>query len=561
MSVEKKGFLAGVKYDDPLVVYRGRKVKRLAELIAGRELKVDPSLTVDLFYIFYLPAPILRRDVDREQWEYVVLESLASSRTTTEVRGKTLLDPFLSALAAGLFVAELGHAAEPPAGHRVEKIRFEDAEHVRAAVEKALSSTLSDIESIQVLKDVAGGFEPGSSSSFSLEEHGVEVLKLARDADVKRILAYLRGVKPWELGVERRRKRFKHGEISGYEHGRDFERISRSSLLLPDELFYLRYLQGKLLLYEKIVEESQGPIYVLLDKCIPAGSKVIRGDGEEIDISRVEPGDTVLSPLAGGLRGAVEAEVVEKVSAFKPAVAVKTEVSTLKASPDHIVPVAEGGAFRLLQVSQLRPGDRLLYYHAKKEAFVEAVVKEFYWLGESVVYDLRLRENHYYIADGFVVHNSGSMEGLKIDWAKAVALALYAKASRSGREFYLRFFDSQPYELIKLSRRADPSRVLEAVRYIARVRGSGGTDISRAIIMATIDIRRRKVPEESDIVLITDGIDRVMEETVRHNLRKADTRLITVMIHGDNQSLRKVSHKYFSVKQLDTTGLLTVVEA
>jgi len=416
-----EGYLKGINYDDPVVKYRGSKVKRLAEVLAGRKLDLPANLAIDVFYLFYLPAPLLEEKAQPSR-EYRVLSALSKSPNSAVLRSRTMMDSFTSSIAAGVFLSEL-KLLEEATGRSSKGLQQENLgdSEIERIVEKALTTVSIDVENVKRLKTLIEGLEPGSASQLSFEENAQEVLRLARDLDVRRILDVLRGLKPWELGVDRKRRRFKHGEIAGYEYGNDIERIAPSNLVLPDDIFYVKYAQRKLLLYEKVVEESLGPIYVLLDK-------------------------------------------------------------------------------------------------------------------------------------------SGSMDGVKITWGKAVALSLYLKAVRSGREFYMRFFDSQPYPLVKVGRYPKPSDVIRLLDYIARVKGAGGTDISRAIITACTDIRSGSVGLESDIVLITDGVDRIAENMVSYNLKRADTRLITVMIMGDNDSLRNISYKYMRVEKLDRGSVIKVVE-
>ncbi|ADV64696.1 vWA domain-containing protein [Desulfurococcus mucosus] len=412
------GFLKGIDYGDPVVKYRGWRVRRLAEKLAGRRLNLQGALAVDVFYILYLPAPVPREGAGEPGRE--IIEALLDSPNLPVIRGKTLMDSFTSSIAAAVFLSEV-KMLEAALGHTQGAGRGVDYSEARRIVERALTTVSMDVENVKMLKSIAEGLEPGSLSQLSFEEDAVEVLRLARDVDARRILEVLRGLKPWELGIEKRRRRFKHGEITGYEYGRDIERVAPSNLALPEDVFYIKYLQRRLLLYEKAVEESMGPVYVLLDK-------------------------------------------------------------------------------------------------------------------------------------------SGSMDGTKITWGKAVAVSLYLKAVRTGREFYIRFFDSQPYPLLRVRRRPRPGEALRLIDHVVRVKGAGGTDISRAIITACTDIRTGSAGRESDIVLITDGVDRIAESMVRLNLKKADARLITVMVMGDNDGLKRVSQKYMSVEKLDRESMLRVIE-
>ncbi|MCY0868315.1 MAG: VWA domain-containing protein [Desulfurococcus sp.] len=418
--VSVKGLLKGVNYDDPVVKYRGEKVKRLAEKLAGGKLKLSSSLASDVFYMFYLPIPILREDNDGSSRDHLILKALSESPSFKAVRTKTVMDTLISSLAASIFLSQVKLLEEKTSRSR-EAVENNGDSSIKEIVEKALTQVGIDVENARRLKLIAEGLEPGSTSRLSFDEDLLEVIQLARDVDVRRILEILRGLKPWDIKAVRKKSRFKRGEILGYEYGRDFERMVPSNLALPDEIFYTRFAQKRLLLYEKAVEEALGPLYVLLDK-------------------------------------------------------------------------------------------------------------------------------------------SGSMDGTKITWAKAVAISLYLKAVKSNREFYLRFFDSQPYILVKAGRSVNPSEAIKLMSFVARVRGAGGTDISRAIITACTDIRSGKVNRRSDIVLITDGIDRVNENIIRYNLKKADSKLITVMIMGDNDSLRSLSYRYMRVEKLDREGVLRVVE-
>ncbi len=159
-----------------------------------------------------------------------------------------------------------------------------------------------------------------------------------------------------------------------------------------------------------------------------------------------------------------------------------------------------------------------------------------------------------------LLDKSGSMEGTKILWAKATALALFMRARTEKRPFYIRFFDSTPYSLVKVSVKVKPSEILRLMEYIAKVKSGGGTDITRAIISACDDIENSRAKGASDVILITDGEDRVSDAIIRRMLRRASAKLITVMIRGDNADLRRLSYKYFRVVQLSSKEILQIVE-
>ncbi|BBD72885.1 hypothetical protein HS1genome_1274 [Sulfodiicoccus acidiphilus] len=178
---------------------------------------------------------------------------------------------------------------------------------------------------------------------------------------------------------------------------------------------------------------------------------------------------------------------------------------------------------------------------------------------ETLLYEKQIRESLgplYLLLD-----KSGSMDGEKILWAKAVALALYSRARRENRDFYMRFFDNIPYPLIKVMKNAKSKDVIKMIEYIGKIRGGGGTDISRSVLSACEDIREGPVKGVSEIILLTDGEDKIAETAVRRSLKDAKSTLISVMIRGDNNDLRRVSDNYFSVYKLDHEDLLKIVEA
>ena len=427
-----KGFLRNINYEDPVVKYRGLKVLRIAKLIAEKELKIPLHLAVDIFYSFYLPMPILidKQEIPSNKMkDYNIINYLLRSSFIHDIRSRTVVDGLMSSIAASIFITELIKLEEEtrPTATSSSKRKGEETstptneQAIRRNVEKAISNTLRDVENAKKLKSLIEGDQPGSVSVMAYEEYGPELIRLARNIEVRKILDILRGIKPWSINIPEKKQRFKHGELTGYELGKDIERIVPSILALPDELFYIKYLENRLLLYQKMLSQGKGPLYVLLDK-------------------------------------------------------------------------------------------------------------------------------------------SGSMDGMKMTWAKAVALSLYMRAIKEHREYYFRFFDSIPYPLAKVEKRPKASQVLKLIDYIAQVRGSGGTDISKAIITACNDIRAGNVNKMSDIILITDGVDRIAEQLVLYNLKRANARLITVMIMGDNKSLKNISTKYFSVMKLSQKHLLQIVE-
>ncbi len=187
-----------------------------------------------------------------------------------------------------------------------------------------------------------------------------------------------------------------------------------------------------------------------------------------------------------------------------------------------------------------------------KEFFLTKFVENALLLYKKVIPEVR---GPFYV----LLDKSGSMMGTKIIWAKAVTLALAQRAVRERRDFYVRFFDSIPYPPLHVSKRLRGKDVVKLLEYIARIRANGGTDITKAVLTAVEDIILSNNRNIADIVLITDGEDRVAVSNIRKSLARARAKLHTVMIHGNNPDLRAASDTYMAVTKLSKEEALQVI--
>ena len=448
------GFLRGVDYDDPLVRYRGERISYTLKKLLGREIQLDENFLIDTFYLHYLPMPIpktkgevskekeimfnfidmmLNSDLVLRNREYSIANSAVSmalsvsyvqnlieeleriKRTSQSQEERQMAEQILNGLMKGSGMREGKKNSETQQNQQMEKL-------MKQVHEKALNKAMEDAESVRSMQRIVGGNGAGTGSILNFEGEIHEVLRLARNTEIRKILEFLSGMPRLGSYTKKKTTRFSRGELYGYEEGSDLERLVPSELAYPEELFYIKLAESQLLLYQKRIKEVLGPIYLLLDK-------------------------------------------------------------------------------------------------------------------------------------------SGSMDGEKIIWAKAVALALYSRARRENRDFYIRFFDNIPYPLIKVIRNAKSKDIIKMIEYIGKIRGGGGTDISRSIISACEDIKEGHVKGVSEIILLTDGEDKIAETTVRRSLKEANSTLVSVMIRGDNADLRRVADQYLVVYKLDHDDLLRVVEA
>ncbi|MCI2413771.1 MAG: VWA domain-containing protein [Candidatus Aramenus sp.] len=452
------GLLVGVDYEDPIVKYRGERISYTLKKVSGRESNVDPAFLIDTYYIHYLPLPLLKpkSDVDpKDGIKFTLLDMTLASDVVNRNRNYSIANSAVSMALSVSYVQNLieelerirrtsQSQEERQAAEQIlnglmkgssgkegeEKQQQQQSQQPQESVnkvmkqahEKALSKAAEDASAVRSMQRIVGGNGAGTGSMLNFEGEIHEVLRLARNTEIKKILEFLNGIPKLGSITKRRTTRYTKGELYGYEEGSDLERLVPSELAMPEELFYVKLAENELLLYQKQIKETLGPIYLLLDK-------------------------------------------------------------------------------------------------------------------------------------------SGSMDGEKILWAKAVALALYSRAKRENRDFYLRFFDNIPYPLIKVIKNAKSKDVIKMVEYIGKIRGGGGTDISRSIISACEDIKEGHVKGVSDVIILTDGEDKIAETTVRRYLKEANATLISVMIRGDNADLRRISDNYFVVYKLDQNDLLKVVEA
>ncbi|MEM0091088.1 MAG: VWA domain-containing protein [Saccharolobus sp.] len=449
---EEEGVLRGIDYRDPLVKYRGERISYTLKKLLGKDIQINEPFLVDTYYVHYLPLPVTKGKSEIKQNQnimYSLIDSILSSDIVLKNREYSIVNSAVSLALTVSYVQNLIEELErikktsqsmeeresaeqilnslmkggsPKEGNEQKNVNQQSMEKVlKQANEKAISKAIEDANAVRSMQKIVGGNSAGTGSALTFEGEIHEVLRLARNTEVKRLLEFLSGAPKLGSITKRRTVRFSKGELYGYEEGSDIERIVYSELALPDVLFNLKLAEGQLLLYQKQIKETLGPIYLLLDK-------------------------------------------------------------------------------------------------------------------------------------------SGSMDGEKILWAKAVALALYTRARRENRDFFLRFFDNIPYPLIKVQKNAKSKDVIKMIEYIGKIRGGGGTDISRSIISACEDIKEGHVKGVSEIILLTDGEDKIAETTVRRSLKEANSQLISVMIRGDNADLRRVADRYLVAYKLDHEDLLKVVE-
>ncbi len=426
------GVLVNVRYEDLLTRYRGEKILDIVKKFVKIPKEFNVNFAIDVFYTLYLPHPILKspQEISRGgETHYKIIKEIYDDPEIKEIRKHTLVNSNRSFLVASSIIEvlakELTKVFSEEKSDKDESSESDrersDEEKISEAVKNAVRRAVKETELITKIEQILIGNQAGVGSVLDFDDSAAEIIRLARNIDVSKLLEIIGSIPEIKSFSRRRKIRSSRGEIEGYEEGSDIERIVPSELAYPIEYLYAKIVEGKLLLYEKKLTLSTGPIYVLMDK-------------------------------------------------------------------------------------------------------------------------------------------SGSMDGEKIKWAKATALALLIRARRERRVFAMRFFDTTPYTMIRVSRRAKLSEIVRLMDYIARIRSGGGTDITRSLITAIQDIKNMGPKAPNEIILITDGEDKIAESIIARQLKAINTKLISVMIMGENPDLRRISFKYYRVSKLSDSEILRIIE-
>ena len=286
--------IKGVQLTEPPILYRGERILSLVEkLVDSKSLKalndiLDPCFAAALYYLFFLPCPIIeeKRDLPPNDMKKLqLLRAISLSIQVDTIKRYTIADSSTSMVAAAVFINNLikelqkaaqskgeksgkgdGRSEEEKIGVKNDNMVAGDEARLRKIVEKALQESLEATKQAKEIRNYAARFEAGTGSMLSLEDSVSDILRLARNTDVQLILETLKSVEDVEAKIKKRVRRSPRGELDGYELGSDIERVVLSELVLPFEAFALKLAESSLLLYHKIVQEGAGPFHVLLDK-------------------------------------------------------------------------------------------------------------------------------------------------------------------------------------------------------------------------------------------------------------------------------------------------------
>jgi len=428
-----------IDYSSPLTQYRGLKLSNLIRYLTGH--RISPSTCADVFYMFYLPYPVLRSNIKNEylRKRAEIIKYFLTLKNTNIIRVKSILNPEISTLATLSLAEKIINYVSSYFKHEFQKLSDEVGSDPLLALsriveerkvkgwlnefERLFQGVNSDIHYYKVIKGVVEqGFSTKHFKDYVTSRYIVEALKLAKNINVRRILDLTsRIVEKSKLLIPVIKSEHFRGELDGITLGNDVERIIPSEIVLPETFFFLKYIENSLLIYRKIVKKQRNPIYILVDK-------------------------------------------------------------------------------------------------------------------------------------------SSSMEGRKTEWARAVTLALIRRALLENRKVFFRFFTDLPCDLIIIDPKENIAGKTRKIGYILTAASFGETDIDYALSKALEDIEKGTCKGCSAIIIITDGQDMFEPGILMNKLRKTGVKLFSVMIKGDNDSLRMLSQHYFKVVELSEANALKIVK-
>lgn len=142
---------------------------------------------------------------------------------------------------------------------------------------------------------------------------------------------------------------------------------------------------------------------------------------------------------------------------------------------------------------------------------------------------------------------SGSMHGVRMEWASAVGLALMDTARRQKRDFAAVFFNGGLVaEFVFPKGQAAPQEILQ----FAQVGAGGGTAFEPPLAWAMAQLETQRF-KNADITFITDGTSRIGESFYQDLMAKKRAwgfRIFSILIGGTGQELLNWSDKVWALQ-------------
>ena len=146
---------------------------------------------------------------------------------------------------------------------------------------------------------------------------------------------------------------------------------------------------------------------------------------------------------------------------------------------------------------------------------------------------------------------SGSMDGNRTMWARAVTLSLLEIAQRQNRDFSIVFFDTEIVaEFTVLKKGLDPKTLVD----IAEIGSGGGTDFKKPTYRAIDIVEKARRFRKADVVFITDGDCHLTADDTNRLIsmkKRLNVKIQTILIGTGNSRKGSVKAWSDSIQTID----------
>jgi hypothetical protein len=155
----------------------------------------------------------------------------------------------------------------------------------------------------------------------------------------------------------------------------------------------------------------------------------------------------------------------------------------------------------------------------------------------------------------FLMDSSGSMDGQREVWAKAMAIAMMHIARKQNRDFVVAEFDTRVQEIFRAEKGVFEWDVL--VSWLGQNCSGGGTEFEPALDWALSTIEQSKIFDKADVIFVTDGEAHVRPDwQTTYLTRKSElrTRVIGLGVFCGTGVLSDLCDEAVQVNELSLEG-------
>lgn len=217
--------------------------------------------------------------------------------------------------------------------------------------------------------------------------------------------------------------------------------------------------------------------------------------------------------------------------------AIDKQKSKTKYGTDEITNIDIGN-----DLGRLVPSEMMKIYHP----LLQLDFKKKYLERNLIQYQLSGRETQGRGPLIICCDESGTMEGKRDIWSKAVALALLRVAQKQKRTFAIIHYDARVHRVDKFKRgKATPIDIIDSMTHFT----GGGTNFEHPLNKSVQLINNEKEYKEADIIFVSDGEAQLGDQFLKiFNQAKKIAQFNVISILIDTNKQESTSCKYFSDK-------------